>query len=126
MGSKTMYLYRPETIPSGSSSRPGCAGCSQRRAASFFQATISCMRAGAVLDEEDALGPAELGDALDVEGDVPADVHEDRGARPLAGHRLLEGLEGQAQVLAVAVDEGHARARVHRGQRRGHERVRGA
>ena len=33
----------------------------------------------AVLDQEDPLGAAELGDPLDLEGEVAADVHEERG-----------------------------------------------
>ena len=41
-----------------------------------------CVRA--ILDQEDALAAAERGDALDVERDVAADVHEERRARTVA------------------------------------------
>src|SRR5690242_13161387 len=44
MGSKTMYLYNPDTMPSGSCRRPACTGSSSRRATSFLKATISSSR----------------------------------------------------------------------------------
>ena len=63
------------------------------------------MRVRAVLDQDDPFALAELGDALDVERDVPADVDEEDGTWPLGGHLALEVVERHAQVLAVAVDE---------------------
>ncbi len=78
---------------------------------------------GAVLDQEDAVLAAVGRDALAVEGDVTADVDEPGGGRPVALGLLLEVLEGHAEVLAIAVDELHPRARVQRGERRGGERV---
>ena len=80
----------------------------------------------AVLDQEDALAAAERGDALDVERDVPADVDEERRARPVAARLGLEVRERGAEVVAVAVDEHHLGARRLRRERRRHERVRGA
>ena len=81
------------------------------------------MRVRAVLQQEDALRPAQLGDALGVERDVSADVHQDRRARPVLHDPALEVLERHAEVLAVAVDELHAPARLQHRQRGGHEGV---
>ena len=49
--------------------------------------------------------PAELGDALDLERDVAADVDEERRARPMLERLGLEIRERDAQVVAVAVHE---------------------
>ena len=81
------------------------------------------MGVGAVLDQEDPFGAAELGDAIAVEGDVAADVDEHRRPGPVLVHRTLEIGEGHAQVFAVAVDERDAPAGVQHGQRGGHEGV---
>ena len=84
------------------------------------------MGVGAVLDQEDALVSTQLRDPLGVERDVTADVHEERGARSVLRDLALEVLERHAEVIAIAVDELHARPGADRGERRGHERVRGA
>ena len=59
----------------------------------------------AVLDQENPLGSAELGDLLDVECDVSADVDEDRSARLVRSGLLLEVFERHAQIGSVAVHE---------------------
>ena len=78
---------------------------------------------GAVLEQEDAVLAAVVGDPLDVEGDVAADVDDHRGARPVLLGLALEVLEGHAEVVAVAVDEDRLAARVDDGERRRHEGV---
>ena len=77
----------------------------------------------AVLDQEDALSSAELGDLLDLEGDVPADVDDERGAGTVPPRLLLEVGERHAEVVAVAVDELDVRSRSQGEERRRHERV---
>ena len=84
------------------------------------------MRVGAVLEQEDAVLAAVGGDPLALEGEVAADVDEHRRARAVTLRLGLEVLEGEAQVVAAAVDEHGAAARGQDGQRRGHEGVRGA
>ena len=85
------------------------------------------MGVGAVLDQEDALGAAELGDALDVEGDVARRCERGTTARGRCARTLrLEVGERRAEVVAVAVDEHDLRAGGDRRQRRRHERVRRA
>ena len=82
------------------------------------------MGVGAVLDQEDALGAAELRDALDVEGDVAPDVNEERCAGPVREGLGLEVGERCAEVVTIAVDEDDLRAGGPRRQRGRHERVR--
>src|SRR5262249_62258778 len=74
---------------------------------------LSSVRVRAVLDQEDAFGATELGDALDVEGDMAADVDDERGSRSMSLRLRLEIGERNAQILAVAVDvlDGAARPR---------------
>src|SRR5262245_22037280 len=48
------------------------------------------VRVRAVLDQEDALRPAEGGDRLDLEGEVPPDVGQDRRARSVCARLRLE------------------------------------
>jgi hypothetical protein len=81
------------------------------------------VRVRAVLDEEDPLGAAELRDRLDLEGDVPADVHDDGRPRPVARDLRLEVGERHAEIFAIAIDELHLGTRVQCGQRGRHERV---
>ncbi len=81
---------------------------------------------GAVLEQDDPLGPAELDDPVDVERDVAADVDDHRRRRLVQRDLPLEVVERHAEVGAIAVDELDPRAgRQHR-ERRGHERVRRA
>ena len=87
---------------------------------------LGAVRVGAVLDEEDALGGAQRRDLPDLEGKVAADVHEQRGLRPVSAQLGLEVVQRRAQVVAVAVDEDRPAARRQDGQRRGHEGVRRA
>jgi hypothetical protein len=84
------------------------------------------MGVGAVLEQEDPVGAAIPGDPLRVEGDVAADVDEDRRPRPVALGAALEVLERHAEVLAVAIDELDLGTGGDRRQRRGHEGVGGA
>src|SRR3954463_14796485 len=84
------------------------------------------VRVGAILEEDDALGAAELGDPLDVERDVPADVDDPGRLGPVLVERALEVGERDAEVLAVAVGPHGLAAGRERGERRGHERVRRA
>ena len=65
---------------------------------------------------DDPLAAAELRDPLGIEGDVAADVHEERRPRPVLVHLPLEVVERHAEVVAVAVDELDARARADRAQ----------
>ena len=67
--------------------------------------------------------PAVGGDPLGVEGDVAADVDEDRRPRLEPLGLALEVLERHAEVLAIAVDELDFGARPDRGERRRHEGV---
>ena len=69
------------------------------------------VRVRAVLDQEDPFGRQQLGDLLDLERDVAADVDEERGPRPVACDLRLEVGERHAEVVAVAVDELDAGAR---------------
>ena len=84
------------------------------------------MRVGAVLDQDDPLGVAQLDDPVDVERDVAADVDEEDGGRLVLVHLPLEIVERHAEVIAVAVDELDLRADLDARERRRHERVRGA
>src|SRR3954454_8349152 len=84
------------------------------------------MRVGAVLEQEDSLGPAVLRDPLDVEGDVATDVDEDRGPRAVPLGFEPEVLERHAEVLAVAVDEYGLAAGMDDRERSRHEGVGGA
>ena len=81
------------------------------------------MRVGAILEQEDPLLPAIVGDGLGVEGDVASDVDQDRGAGAVLLSLGLEVGERHAQVLAVAVHELDLGPGPKRRQRRGHERV---
>ena len=87
---------------------------------------LGAVRVGAVLDQEDPLGGAQLRDLLHLEGDVAADVHEERGLGPVAAQLRLDVAQRGAQVVAVAVDEDRPPARREDRQRRGHEGVRRA
>ncbi len=80
----------------------------------------------AVLDQDDSFGAAELDDLVDLERDMPADVDEEDRRRLVLVHLALEVGERHAEVVAVAVDELDPRARLEDGERRRHERVRGA
>ena len=84
------------------------------------------MRVGAVLDQDDPLGAAELDDPVDVERDVAADVDDHHRGRLVLVHLPLEVVERHAEVVAVAVDELDLRAGRDDRERRGHERVRRA
>ena len=77
----------------------------------------------AILDQEDALAAAERGDALDVERDMAADVHEERRARTVRCRLRLEVGKGRAEVVPVAIHEHDLGARRLRRERRRHERV---
>jgi hypothetical protein len=79
---------------------------------------------GAILEQEDPVLAAVLGDALGLEGDVAADVDEDRGLRPVLLCLRLEVVERHAEVVPVAVDELDSGTGIDRRQRRCHERVR--
>src|SRR3954471_10816689 len=87
---------------------------------------VCALRVSAILEEDDALGAAELGDPLDVEGDVPADVDDPGRLGTVLVDRALEVGEGDAEVLAVAVEPHGLAAGRERGERRRHERVRRA
>ena len=78
---------------------------------------------GAVLEQEDPVRAAVGGDPLGVEGDVAADVDEDRRLRLVPLGLALEVLEGHAEVRAVAVDELDLGAGGDRRERRRHEGV---
>ena len=84
------------------------------------------VRVRAVLDQDDAALAAERGDRLEVERDVPADVHEDHRRGVVLVDQPLELGERQAEVVAAAVDEDRRRAGAEHGERRRHERVRRA
>ena len=86
----------------------------------------SAVGVGAVLEQEDVVGRAVLGDPLAVECDVAADVDEDRGAGLQPVGRALEVVEGHAEVLAIAVDELDLGPRPEGRQRCRHEGVRRA
>ena len=79
---------------------------------------------GAVFDQEDPLGPAELGDPVDVERDVAADVDDERRARLVPTYLGLEVREGHAEVFAVAIDVLDRRAGRADGERIGEEGIR--
>ena len=64
--------------------------------------------------------------SVGVEGEVAADVDEDRRPRLQSLGLGLEVLEGHAEVVAIAVDELDLGAGLDRGQRRRHEGVGGA
>ena len=81
---------------------------------------------GAVFDQEDALRAAEVGDAVDFEGDVAADVDEEGSARSMLRGFCLEVCERGAEIGAVAVHEHDLGAGGARRQRCRHERVRWA
>ena len=84
------------------------------------------VRVGAVLDQEDALGAAERGDPLDVERDVPADVHEERRPRAVRGALASKSAkEAQRSSRLQSTNTTSAPAACDR-ERRGHERVRRA
>ena len=68
-------------------------------------APLGAVGVGAVLEQEDPVVAAVGGDPLGVEGDVAADVDEDRGLGPVPLGLGLEVGERHAEVLAVAVDE---------------------
>ena len=87
---------------------------------------LGAVRVGAVLEQEDSLAAAEVGDPLGIEREMAADVHEERSLGPVRVDLALEVFEGHAEVVAVAVDELHACARGDRCQGRCHEAVRGA
>ena len=84
---------------------------------------VGAVRVGAVLEQEDAVLAAVGGDLIHLEGDVAADVHQHAGARALALGLALEVRERHAQVLAVAIHEHRATARLEDRQRGGHEGV---
>lgn len=84
---------------------------------------VGAVGVGAVLEQEDPGLTAVGGDALGVEGDVTADVDEDRGPRLMALGLALEVLEGHAEVVATAVDELDLGPGPDRRQRRRHEGV---
>ena len=89
-------------------------------------APVGAVRVGAVLEQEDPVLAAVGGDAVGVEGEVAADVDEDRRLRLQALGLCLEVLEGHAEVGAVAVDELDLGAGLDRGERGRHEGVGGA
>ena len=84
---------------------------------------VGAVGVGAVLEQEDPVVAAIGGDPLRVEGDVAADVDQDRGPRLVLLGLALEVLERHAEVLAVAVDELDRGAGADRGQGRRHEGV---
>ena len=86
---------------------------------------LGAMSVGAVLEQEDPVGTAVLGDSLRLEGDVAADMDEDRGLRPVLLSLRLKVVEGHAEVVAVAIDELDRGAGVDRRQRGRHEGVGG-
>ena len=59
----------------------------------------------AILQQQDPLTAAVLGDPLHVERDVASDVHEEDGFRPVRARLALEVLERHAEIVAVAVHE---------------------
>ena len=71
---------------------------------------LGAVRVCAVLDQDDPLAPAELGDLVGLEGEVAADVDEEDRARLVLAHLALEIFERHAKVVAVAVDELDVRA----------------
>ena len=87
---------------------------------------VGAVRVRAVLEQDDPLAPAELGDLIGLEREVAADVHEEDGARLVLAHFPLEVLERHAEVVAVAVDELDLRAGADRRERCRHEGVRRA
>src|SRR5205823_1832034 len=87
---------------------------------------VGAVSVRAVLDQEDIVVGTPGGDAVRVEGDVPADVDEDNRARAVLLGLYDEVVERHAEVFAIAVDELDPRACRERGERRRHERVRRA
>ena len=108
-------LRRRERPQPGVAERPGLAAVPG-----------GAVRVRAVLEQDDPLGAAQLGDPVDVEGDVTADMDDHRRRPARAVHLPLEVVERHAEVVAVAVDELDPGAGGEDRERRGHEGVRRA
>ena len=115
---------RPRRWRSSSSART--TRCPRRPRSRPAAVPVGAVRVGAVLDQEDALGAAELGDPLDIERDVAADVDDERRARLVLGAPWPRSPRTTCRGPRGCSRRTRPWRRRANGERRRHERVRRA